>query len=437
MPFDGFETAAVARALAEVGDQAGDIADAYFERLEEAELLPDDEGPAHRLRREEGLAVRLVRGGRTWLASRDGISGRTLLEAIRQVARAQPRGVLPETTLTLAPWPAPQAEELVEFAAAVEEAIRAQHVAFGLRLAIRRHRRWLQVAAPQLVPEPQRESFYSVVAEMPWGTEGDLFPILSKEVARGLARSLVDRFRAREAPPPVSGPRTAVLASHATAVLLHEAVSHALEVDTLARGGGASVVAGARFAASVLSVLDDPAQAPESVRRDTDDEGVPVFKRWLLRDGVVEQAIADSLWARGSETWTPGAARRSNRHLTPVPRSAHLELVAGEASVADLLAGSDGGLHVERVSRGGLDPESGRFRLVVNAARAIRGGVAAEPVGPFVLRGRLGEMANGGVAVGNDVQSTGAGWCAKGGHRLPVWARCPSLRLEGVEVSAE
>jgi predicted Zn-dependent protease len=435
MAFEGFETAAVARALAEVADQAGDVADAYFERLEEAELLPDDEGPAHRLRREEGLAVRLVRGGRTWLSSRDGISGRNLLEAIRQVARAQPRGVLPETTLTLAPWPAPQTEELVAFAAAVEEAIRAQHVAFGLRLAVRRHRKWLQVAAPQWVPEPQSESFYSVVAETPWGIEGDLVPLLSGSTAGQLAASLVDRFRARQAAPPQAGLRTVVLAPQATAVLLHEAVSHALEVDTLARGGGAAVAAGARFAASALSVLDDPSQAPESVRRNTDDEGVPVFKRWLLRQGVVEQPIADSHWARGSETWSPGAARRSTRHLAPVPRSTHLELVAGEVSATDLLAGSDGGLHIERVSRGSLDRDTGRFRLTVDAARAIRGGVAAEPVGPFALSGRLADFADGRVAVGSDVRSTGAGWCAKGGQRLPVWARCPSLRLEDIEVS--
>jgi predicted Zn-dependent protease len=435
MAFEGFESAAVARALAEVADQAGDMADAYFERLEEAQLLPDDEGPAHRLRREEGLAVRLVRGGRTWLAGRDGISGRNLLEAIRQVARAQPRGVLPETTLTLTPWAVPQAEELVDFAAAVEEAIRAQHVAFGLRLAVRRHRRWLQVAAPRLVPQAQSESFYSVVAETPWGTDGDLFPVLSGGVARELARALVDRFRAREAPPPESGSRAVVLAPHATAVLVHEAVSHALEVDTLARGAGAAVEAGARFAARALSVLDDPSQAPDSVRRDTDDEGVQVFKRWLLREGVVEQPIADSLWARGSEAWTPGAARRSSRHLAPVPRSTHLELVAGEMPVADLLAGTEGGLHIERVSRGSLDPETGRFRLMVNAARAIHGGVDADPVGPFILSGRLGEFSDGAIAVGSDLQSTGAGWCAKGGQRLPVWARCPSMRIEGVEVS--
>ena len=58
----------------------------------------------------------------------------------------------------------------------------------------------------------------------------------------------------------------------------------------------------------------------------------------------------------------------------------------------------------------------------------------AEPVGRCRLRGRVAELLAGISAVGSDVETAGAGWCAKGGQLLPVWARAGSLLLDRVEV---
>jgi predicted Zn-dependent protease len=172
------------------------------------------------------------------------------------------------------------------------------------------------------------------------------------------------------------------------------------------------------------------------VRRTTDDEGSPVCRRWLLRGGSVEQPIADALWARTSPAFLPGAARRGTRHLPPGPRSSHLELLPGEASEADLLAGGEPALWLPEASRGALDPLSGQLALDFPAGRRLRRGALGEPVGPCRLRGRLADLLARVVAVGREVRPAGAGWCAKGGQKLPVWATVPALRLEDVEVSA-
>ena len=220
----------------------------------------------------------------------------------------------------------------------------------------------------------------------------------------------------------------------AAAVLLHEAVAHALEADVLAQGGDPEMAVGVEMASPLVSVLDDPAAAPEGVRRTSDDEGVAVERRWLLRDGRVSQPLADALWARGSNVLTAGAGRRGDRHAPPDPRSTHLELLAGETAEADLAADADGGLWLPEARRGRLDPLTGTFRLELPFGRRIRSGQAAEPVGPCVLVGSVADLLSRVSAVAAERRAGGAGWCAKGGRKLPVWATTPAIRLDGVAI---
>jgi predicted Zn-dependent protease len=435
MPFSQLDRAAVSRTLSQIAERPGDLADAFFERVEEIEL-PGGRGPGVRARREEGLAVRLVRGGRTWLASRDEISAAAFADAVRRAARAQPTAAYPEPKLPVAPWEgAPAAPELAGFPSAVARAVRDLRVAFPLALTVRRHRRWLQVVAGPLVPDPEREEFYSVAAELPWGRFGALLPRLDGGAAEAVAAALADRFRARAAPPPEPFRGVVVLGPAAAAVLLHEAVAHALEADVLAASGDPESAVGVRLGPESLSVLDDPGSAPEGVRRRTDDEGREVRRRWLLQAGEVRQPLADARWAQPSEVLLPGAGRRGGRHDAPGPRSTHLELLPGEHGEDDLLAGAEGGLSAAEADRGALDPLTGAFRLELPFARRIRAGGAADPVGRCRLAGRVVDLLGAVAGIGRAARPAGAGWCAKGGQKLPVWATCPALRLEGVEVA--
>lgn len=436
MPFSQLDTAAVARTLSQIAEQPEDVVDAFFERREETELPPDDEGPGLRVRREEGFAIRLTRQGRTWLASRDAISAKPFAEALRQVARALPSATYPEPAFQLPPFePDPRtAAELIGIPDALTRAIRSHHVGFPARLTVRRHRRWIQVVGPRLVSGQEQETFYSLQAEAAWGAHGALYPRLDSNAVDQFAAALVHLFRARQASSPEPFRGAAVLAPAVVAVLLHEAVAHALEADVLAQGGNPEAAVGVAMAAPVVDVLDDPAAAPPGVRRATDDEGSSVSRRWLLRGGVVEQPLADLLWARTSPVLVPGAGRRGSRHLPPGPRSSHLELLPGDVREDDLLADAEGGLYLEEAGRGALDPLSGEFRLHLPFARRIRRGALADTVGPCVLRGRVADLLTRVTAVAREVRPAGAGWCAKGGQKMPVWAATPAIRLDGVAI---
>lgn len=435
MPFTALDRAAVARALSQIAEKPDDLVDAYFERLEEVTLPPDGEAPGLRVAIEEGFAVRLARGGRTWLSSRDGIDSGRFAEALRQVARVLPSAAYPEPRLDVEPpAEAPAAPEIQELPSKLSRAIRERHVAFPLRLTVRRHRRWVQVVGLGPIAESESESFYSVAADTSWGRWGTLTPTLDRDAVEAMAEALTAGFRARHAEPPAPFEGTVVLAAPAAAVLLHEAVAHALEADVLAQGGNPEAAVGVEMASPLVSVLDDPAAAPEGVRRTTDDEGVAVERRWLLRDGRVSQPLADALWARGSNVLTAGAGRRGDRHAPPDPRSTHLELLPGDTAEADLAADADGGLWLSEARRGRLDPWTGIFRLELPFGRRIRAGQPAEPVGPCVLVGTVADLLSRVTAVADERRAGGAGWCAKGGRKLPVWATTPAIRLDGVSI---
>jgi predicted Zn-dependent protease len=65
--------------------------------------------------------------------------------------------------------------------------------------------------------------------------------------------------------------------------------------------------------------------------------------------------------------------------------------------------------------------------------------VAGEPadyVGPSRLRGQVAQLLTAITALGAETRFAGAGWCAKGGQRLPVWASCPPVRVEGLELES-
>ena len=145
MTWAKLDTAAVARALSAVAAEPGDLAEVYFERRIDAEWPPAETSCGLRLRSEEGLAVRLVRGDRAWIASRDGISGGELLSALRQVARAQPPALV-EPELAGGPLPAVPVATLRGFAAELERGIRRHHVAFPFRLTTRWRRLWVASA---------------------------------------------------------------------------------------------------------------------------------------------------------------------------------------------------------------------------------------------------------------------------------------------------
>lgn len=435
VPFTELDTTAIARSLAQIADREGDLAEVFFERREELTLFPPDRSPGVMTLQDEGFAVRLIRAGKVWMATRDGLETGLLGTALKQIARVVPSTPYPEPVIQVDPVGAASiSAEQLDFPRFVTRAIRRRLAGFPFQLTVRSHRRWIRVVRAQLSPEPESDLFFSCEADLPWARWGTLLTRLDEDSADRVARSLTSLFRAREAGSVASGRQSVVLGSAACAVLLHELVAHALETDTLALGGRAEAALGAKLGGELLNVIDDPGGAPDGVKRITDDEGTMVVRRWLMRTGMVEQPLADLYAAHESPSLVAGAGRRSHRHEPPVPRSTHLELLCGDRTLSEVLDDVGSGLFFPEASRGRLDPLNGEFSLFAPYGRVIERGAFGDFVGPCRLGGRVADLLASIRSVSSEAEAAGAGWCAKGGVKLPVWATAPAVAIDSVEV---
>ena len=303
--------------------------------------------------------------------------------------------------------------------------------------ALRRHRRELQVVGPHLVPEPQRELYYSCRLGLPVGARGGAAARSRRAERRGARRSARRGLPRPRGEPAGDGVMPVVLGPAAAAVFLHEAVAHALEADTLAlggpSGGGARGRPSGRRACRFSTIPGPPRRCCAAA--------ATTRARRSCGDGCCAPA--------SSSNCSPTVAGvRSRRGSSPVPDAVPaatlpmvpaLELPAADApassSFDDLFAGSA----TASICRRRVAGRSSRSRGLFAAP-------AAWPAHPRRCPGGAGRRRvccrarrrppRPGVGLADDRVLAGAGWCAKGGQRLPVWAQVPPLALDGVEVAA-
>ena len=436
MPFSSIEVAPIARTLAQLVEQKEDICDLYLERLEQVELPPFP-SPGLLVRQESGLALRLIQGGSCWLGGHDAITSEALQDLLRKVVRRMPR--LPFPHLELGPEKRPEPESaagLSVFASELENRLRRHDGLPVPRARVVRYRRAVKIVSPSHATGTEIEQYFGVQLEPSEGARGrsHLMTRLDEDAAERVALSYHRAFAARAATFPGPWRGACVLGPEAVAVFLHESIAHALEADILAYGGEPESAIGVPVGSSLLHVFDDPGGAPEGIRRAWDDEGTPTLRRYLVRGGIVEQPLADRVWASRCDYLLPGSGRRGNRYDAASPRSYHLELAPGEASLQQLLAQAEGGLYLPEAESGYLDPLSGEFELRFPWGQRIAGGSPAHYVGACRLRGRVGALLERIGEVGKDAVAAGSGWCAKGGSRMPVWATAPPLLMNDVEI---
>jgi len=247
------------------------------------------------------------------------------------------------------------------------------------------------------------------------------------ELAQRAARRALTKLAARPAP---SGEMTVVIGPGGGGVMFHEACGHGLEADLVAKG--ASVFAnrmGELVASPLVTLVDDGTVAGEWGAAGIDDEGRPVQRNVLIRDGVLVDYMWDGLRARKEGRKSSGNGRRQSYKHLPMVRMTNTYLEAGDSDPDDIIADTPNGVYIAHLGGGQVNTATGDFVFGMTEAYLIEDGRITEPIREGNLIGNGPAVLANIDAVGNDFSMGAPGTCGKDGQGVPVGDGVPTLRV--------
>ena len=259
----------------------------------------------------------------------------------------------------------------------------------------------------------------------------EMFDQFSPEsVAENAARESIAMLDAREAP---AGIMDVVMQNGWGGVLVHEAVGHPLEADSIAKKVGAFTgKVGQKVASDLFTMVDDGSIPNARGTINFDDEGTQARRNVLIDKGVLMGYMTDVLSARQLGLERTGNGRRESFRYFPIPRMTNTFIENGESDPADILASTPRGIYVQSLSGGSVNPVTGVFNFTCREAYMIENGKKVYPIKGATLIGSCLEVISNVDAVGNDL-AFGPGICGKG-QMAEVDAGQPTVRIRGINV---
>ncbi|MBM3295480.1 MAG: TldD/PmbA family protein [Candidatus Aminicenantes bacterium] len=251
-----------------------------------------------------------------------------------------------------------------------------------------------------------------------------------EDLARACARESIAMLEAKDAP---AGRMDVVMQNGWGGVLVHEAVGHPLEADNIAKEIGVFTgKLGRKVAAPMFTMVDDGTLPNFRGTANFDDEGTPMRRNVLIREGVLEKYMTDVRSARQIRAERTGNGRRESFRHIPIPRMTNTFIEAGTDKPEDILASTKSGIYVQSLSGGSVNPVTGVFNFTCREAYLIENGKRTVPVKGATLVGNCLDIIQGIDAVGDDLDF-GPGICGKG-QEAEVTAGQPTVRIRGINV---
>lgn len=253
-----------------------------------------------------------------------------------------------------------------------------------------------------------------------------------KEAAKAAAEML-------HAPAVKGGQYTVILDPDMAGLFVHEAFGHLSEADDLDEDERMKELLkiGTRYGTDELSIYDSGIEGPNRGEAKYDDEGVPMGRTYLVRNGVVAGHLHSRESAQKMGEKPTGNARALTYRFPPIVRMRTTCIAPGSSTFEEMLRGISLGVYV----KGGEGGETGgeMFTFAPSRAYMIRNGRVAEMVRDVNLTGNVFDTLRNIDMIGSDFEyKNSPGGCGKGMQSpLPVAQGSPHIRIKGVVVGGE
>jgi TldD protein len=253
-----------------------------------------------------------------------------------------------------------------------------------------------------------------------------------EDLAETSARRAVDLLAAESV---VGGQYAVILDPALAAVFIHEAFGHLSESDFVYENPKAQemMVLGRRFGQDILNVFDDGSVPGQRGTHKYDDEGTPMGRADLIKDGILVGRLHSRETAAKMAERPTGHARATGYRYPPIVRMANTAIEGGETPLEDMIGGIKLGIYACGFYGGQTMLENFSFSSAY--AYMIRDGKIAEMVKDVILAGNLFTTLMNIDAIGDDFRWSGTGGsCGKGQGGLSVAEGAPHIRIQDVVI---
>jgi TldD protein len=266
-----------------------------------------------------------------------------------------------------------------------------------------------------------------------WDLRGDL----------GHETSVLQRMM-REGSTVSPGKTTVVCGSEVIGIACHESCGHPMEADRIlgremSQAGmsfifqGGPYWLGSKIGSEHVTIVDDPTLENSYGFYKYDDEGVEARRRYLYKEGVINEFLQNRETAVRMGVNTNGSSRAENYDKEPIVRMANTFLLPGDFSDEELLEDIKEGIYMKSFTEWNIDDRRFNERYVGREAYKIVNGELGLPVARPTLEITTGDFWSSIDAVGKKVEFDAA-TCGKGDpmQGVPVFTGGPSARLREV-----
>ncbi|MBI2507991.1 TldD/PmbA family protein [Candidatus Woesearchaeota archaeon] len=263
-----------------------------------------------------------------------------------------------------------------------------------------------------------------------------------------LPRYISDEYKAIEknlkhAKKPPKEKIDVVVGPEVTGIMVHESVGHPFEADRIfgreAAQAGESFInkemIGNRIGNEIVNVVDDPTLENSAGHYLFDDEGVKARRRFLIKNGKIDEFLHNRETAAEMNIKSNGAARAEDYDKEAIVRMANTFLLPGDYSEEELIKDIKLGVYIRDFTEWNIDDKRFQQKYVGSDAYLIKDGEVKYPVIKPVLELTTPALWNGIDAIGKNMEYH-TGTCGKGEpmQGVPAFLGGPSIRIKNVRL---
>ncbi len=235
-----------------------------------------------------------------------------------------------------------------------------------------------------------------------------------------------------------------ILSPSLVGIASHESTGHPYEADRIlgregAQAGETFVTKdhlGKRIGSEVVNVVDDPTVPNSNGFYLYDDEGIKARRRFLIKNGIINELLHNRWSASVFGVKSNGAARACSWDAEPIVRMANTFVLPGERKLDDMVEEVKKGIFIKSYMEWNIDDKRFNQRYIGLEAYEISNG----RIGGLVQKPKI-EITTPAFwssidAVSKDLKFD-AGTCGKSDpiQGVPVWFGGPYIRLKDIVIA--